>query len=258
MKVSEAISSSSTACQTVGQVSLKEHLFLMVLTTRRQNKETPNLWALSFWEQNRSLPTRGSPSRPSNKLCTVQHTHRYKDTQTHIHTLWIIHEKGVSQSQWHAKSLTNAKSLTERQSLFYLDGGNHWCVCETVGGASVCVCWVCVVSDVLYSARSFCLAKPSSLWPDYCLSPHPPPFLPLFFTLAYSLLQFPSSRSLSLLFPCIHHSVLVIPLSKWRGTERKLAVGPPCLCALISYAEELYITNPLRKTHAIWRHCMFF
>ncbi len=55
----------------------------------------------------------------------------------------------------------------------------------------------------------------------------------------------------SLLFACIHHSVLMILLSKWRGTERELAVGPPCLCALISYAEELYITNPLRKTHAI-------
>lgn len=205
------------------------------------------------WEQNRSLLTRGSSSRPSNKLCT-SHTQIQWHADTQIHTLWIIHERGVSQSQWHAKSLTNAQRLTERQSLFYLDGGDHWCVCETVGGASV---WVCVVSDVLYSARSFCLAKPSSLWPDYCLSPHPPPFLPLFFTLAYSFLQFPSSRSLSLLFPCIHRSVLMIPLFKWRGTERELAVGPPCLCALILYAEELYITNPLRKTHAIWRHCMF-
>ncbi len=131
------------------------------------------------WEQNRSLLTRGSSSRPSNKLCT-SHTQIQWHADTQIHTLWIIHERGVSQSQWHAKSLTNAQRLTERQSLFYLDGGDHWCVCETVGGASVCV-WVCVVSDVLYSARSFCLAKPSSLWPDYCLSPHPPPFLPLFF-----------------------------------------------------------------------------
>lgn len=85
---------------------------------------------------------RGSSSRPSNKLCT-SHTQVQRHADTHIHTLWIIHERGVSQSQWHAKSLTNAQHLTERQSLFYLDGGDHWCVCETVGGASVCV-WVCV------------------------------------------------------------------------------------------------------------------
>lgn len=86
MKVSEAVSSSSTARHTVGQVSLKERLLFMGLTTRGQNKEAPNLWALSLCvclkEQNRSLLTRGSSSCRSNKLCT-SHTHRYKDEQTH-------------------------------------------------------------------------------------------------------------------------------------------------------------------------------
>ncbi len=47
-EVSEAVSSSSTARHTVGQVSLKECLLFMVLTTRGQNKEAPNLWALSL------------------------------------------------------------------------------------------------------------------------------------------------------------------------------------------------------------------
>lgn len=64
--------------------------------------------------------------------------------------------------------------------LFFLGGGGGgdrlwWqsLMCVWSCGWSVCVC---VVSDVLYSARSFCLANLNSLWPDYCLSLHPPLF----------------------------------------------------------------------------------
>lgn len=124
-------------------------------------------------------------------------------------------------------------------------------VCVKLWVERLCVCVECVLS-VMY-----CIVLEAFAWPSpavcdqITVSLLIPSIPPSFFTLAYSLFQFPSSRSLSLLFPCIHQSVLVIPLSKLRGTEKELAVGPPCLCALISYAEELYITNPLRKTHAI-------
>ncbi len=171
------------------------------------------------WEQNRSLLTRGSSSRPSNKLCT-SHTEIQWHADTQIHTLWIIHERGVSQSQWHAKSLTNAQRLTERQSLFYLDGGDHWCVCETVGGASVCVC-ECVLS-VMY-----CIVLEAFAWPSpaVCDQITVSLLIPLhsslfFFTLAYSsisLLPLPLS-SLSLYSSlCVDDSVIQMERNRKRA-----------------------------------------
>ncbi len=124
-------------------------------------------------------------------------------------------------------------------------------------GWSVCV-WVCVDSDALYSARSFCLAKPSSLWPlTRLLSLSSSPSIPLSFFHIRLL-----SPSISLL-PLLFSLSVFIALCWWfcypNGEEQKESWlwGPPCLCVLISYTEELYITNPLRKTHAMWRHCMF-
>ncbi len=65
-------------------------------------------------------------------------------------------------------------------------------------GWSVCV-WVCDDSDALYSARSFCLAKPSSLWPlTRLLSLSSSPSIPLSFF--HIRLLSPSISLLPLLF----------------------------------------------------------
>lgn len=222
------------AGHTVGQVSLKEHLLFMVLTTRGRNKEAPNLWALWLcvraWEQNRSLPTGGSPSRLSNKLCT-SHTQRYKEMHRHIiNYLWA-----------RCKSVTVTHKITDqrlrdKQSFFFF----------MVAITDVYVkLWVERVCCQLCAVGLEAFAWPSpAVCDQITVFLFIPRFLPLFSHSLTLSLQFPSSHSLSLLFPCIHRSVLMILLSKWRGRERK----PPCLHTLISYTEEHYITNPLRKT----------